>query len=111
MKTKLLLLSFCIALFTFSSCTKESDCGANISDESVSRLASEDGFTFMTSASRLMSTVDSCRIRMNEIAQIAYNNGVRSDFPANSMFVKEKYDAAGNVTGFDIKYRAPADPN
>jgi hypothetical protein len=47
-------------------------------------------------------------IKMNDIASNAIANGCKN-FPNNSLLVKEKHDASGAITGFDIMLRTSGD--
>ena len=94
------------ALFlTLFSCTTDEDHPAGISDASLSSMSGDDLV--------LVRTVDAggsvWNIKMNESAARAYASNLA--FPPNSMIVKEKLNADGAPSGYDIMYNAPADGN
>ena len=108
--TKKLYLFICViaGMAMMQSCTKEVETSASVSDQTLSRMSqSTNDFVYLTSA----ATMSSFRIRMNKTASEAYQKGERLNFPANSMFVKEKLNAAGQVSAYDIMYRSSADPH
>ncbi|MFN8166183.1 MAG: cytochrome P460 family protein [Bacteroidia bacterium] len=104
--TRKLTLFACLfaGMALMQSCTKETDSQATVSDQTLSRMASDNsGFTYMPA-----STMSTSKIKMNSIAAAARSTG---NYPSNSMIVKEKYDAQGTLTGYDIMYRSSADHN
>ena len=108
MKTKLLLLVIPFVSFMVS-CTKDSVDSANISDNALSAMAvSGSGFDVV----HLTRTTDNSewKIKMNDVASKAYAESCKN-FPVNSMIVKEKYDASGSLTGYDVMYKSPGDVN
>ena len=105
MKTKLLLLSIVFAAFT--SCTKDAAETTSISENSLSTLALSEGTILQHS---LVSGNESWNIKMNDVASQAYSKG-RKNYPLHSMLVKEKHNASGAITGFDIMYKVPGDNN
>lgn len=109
--TKKLYLFICViaGMAMMQSCTKEVESSASVSDQTLSRMSqSSNDFVYLASSA---STMSSFRVRMNSVAAKAYQNGERVNFPANSMFVKEKLGSDGQVTAYDIMYRSSADPH
>jgi hypothetical protein len=106
MKSNLLLLI--PALFiTLVSCTKDADESASISDASVNTMANSEDLVL----SRTTHTdAGDWQIKMNSVAAKAAAEGIKN-FPVNSMLVKEKHDANGNITGYAMMLKAPGDPN
>jgi hypothetical protein len=108
MKTKL-LLSVIALVSSMISCTKDDCDSANVSDNTISAMTTvSDGFDLIHSS----RTNDNSewKIKMNDVASKSFAEGSKN-FPNNSMIVKEKYDASGMLTGYDVKFKAPADVN
>jgi hypothetical protein len=102
------LLLFIVAGLAITSCTKEAENSASISDVTLASLATSGDFQFQRTVNRNENA--RWKIQMNDVSSKVYAEG-KSDYPANSMIVKEKYDASGVVSGYDIMYNAPGDPN
>lgn len=94
-------------LLTFSSCTKEAEDSACISDAALSSIASSEDLTLTRTT---YNDGSEWNIKMNSVAAKAYAEGIKN-FPVNSMIVKEKLDANGKVLSFAVMYNAPADAN
>ncbi len=105
MKTK--LLSIAIAIAAMTSCTKDAAENTGISESSLSTLALSEGSVLQRS---LVSGDQTWSIKTNEVASRAYSKG-KKDYPLHSMLVKEKHNASGAITGFDIMYKVPGDIN
>lgn len=107
MKTYHLLIV--AAAMAFTSCTKDADPEANISQNSLSSMAtSQEGFVMIRASNS--DNGGQWHIKMNDIAAKAYEEGC-TNFPPNSMIIKEKHDAQGNVTSYGVMYRSTADAN
>ncbi len=107
MKTKLLSFAITIAIAAMTSCTKDAAENTNISESSLSNLALSEGSVLQRS---LVSGDQTWNIKTNEVASKAYAKG-KKDYPLHSMLVKEKHNASGAITGFDIMYKVPGDIN
>ena len=91
-----------------TSCTKEAENSASISDVTLASIATSNDFQFQRSINRDENS--RWKIQMNDVASKVYAEG-RNDYPTNSIIVKEKHDASGAISGYDIMYNAPGDPN
>ena len=112
---KNLLTIFCMIslLEIMQSCTKETEenSSASISDETIARIAqSTTDLVYMTASAKSLQTSGSFRIKMNKAAANAFKNVAQTNYPNNSMLVREAIDEKGNVTGSDIMYKSKADP-
>lgn len=106
MKSTLLLIVPAFLLM-FTSCTKEADESASISDATLSTMASSEDLTL---ARTTYNDGSEWQIKMNSVAAKAYAEGIKN-FPVNSMIVKEKRDANGKVIRTAVMYNAPGDRN
>jgi len=108
MKTKLLLVVIAF-IATMASCTKDLTCENKISENGISSVAtSSDGNALTSSIINEDRTL--WNIKMNDVAANAKENGF-TEYPAHSMIIKEKHDADGNITGYDVMYKDPSDEN
>ncbi len=107
MKTKLLL---CITALVamMASCTKDLSCENKISENGISSVATSGDNAVMGNI--INDDQSSWNIRMNDVAADASTAGC-TEYPAHSMIIKEKHDANGNITGYDVMYKDPADEN
>jgi Cytochrome P460 len=105
MKTQLLL--FAIAFTAMTSCTKDAAENTSISESSLSTLALSEETILQRS---LFTGNETWNIKTNDVASNAYSKG-KKNFPLHAMLVKEKHDASGAITGFDIMYKVPGDSN
>lgn len=111
---KLLSLTTLAIIFLMASCTRESDETTTISDDaliSIVNQADQSEADVDASIARLKS--QNFRIRMNAIAKnsLSADGKMSVSYAVNSMLVKEYFNSNGDVTGYDVMYRAPADPN
>jgi len=98
------MIAACVSMV---SCTKDCDDDANISQNSLSSMAtSQEGFVMIRATKG--DNGGQWNIKMNDVAARAYAEGCRN-FPMNSMIVKEKRDAEGNVAGYGVMYRTSGD--
>ncbi len=102
-------LAFCLMM---ASCSRESDESASISDESLITVVKQSN-NDVAAASVSRMKKENFRIRMNDIARnsMAGKGEMAVTYATNSMLVKEYLDEQGKVTGYDVMYKAPADPN
>ncbi len=113
---KTLLSIFCMIslMGIMQSCTKENEeCSStSISDQTIAQMVmSSPDLVYMTASSKSMQTSGNFRIKMNTTAAAAFKNGGKSNYPNNSLLVREALDENGNVTGSDIMYKSKSDPN
>src|SRR5688500_13010041 len=106
MKTYLLLVLSAF-VFTFTSCTKDCEDTANISDTSLESVTHSEDFVLARTTHQ--DDGGEWKIKMNSVAAKAYAEGIKN-FPSSSMIVKEKY-VNGQMTGYAVMFRAPADKN
>ena len=106
MKTTLLVFYLCIV--GLISCTKDASEETNISNVALSSMATSSDDLVLIRTTRSKENTD-WKIKMNAVASKAYSEG--KNFPVNSMIIKEKYNASGKISGYDIMYKAPADKN
>lgn len=115
MKKNLLSIFCLISLMgIMQSCTKETEesSSTSISDQTIARMAqSSTDLICMTTSNKALQTSSSFRIKMNSAAAEAFRKGDQSNYPNNSLLVREAIDENGNVTGSDIMYRSKSDPN
>ena len=112
MKNSILSILCIISLAAvMQSCSKEAsdNTTASISDQSIARMANSGDMVSINSSDKTIQTMGgSFRIKMNSVAVKAYKNGT-SNYPNNSILVREALDANGNVTGSDIMFRSEND--
>ena len=95
------------------SCTKEieENSSASISDQTIARMAlSTTDLVSITASEKSLQTSGSFRIKTNKAAADAFKKGEQTNYPNNSMLVRQAIDEKGNVTGSDIMYKSKADP-
>lgn len=105
----LALLSIAVVMV---SCSRESDEATALSDDALISVVHQTDVADVTSSIARM-TKQNFRIRMNAIAKnsLSAEGNMSVSYAVNSMLVKEYFDHRGVVTGYDVMYRAPADPN
>lgn len=110
---KLYSLTILSIALVMGSCSRESDEATSISDAALisSVQTSTDVIDVNSSVVRMKS--QDFRIRMNAIAKnsLSVDGEMSVTYAVNSMLVKEYIDKDGAVTGYDVMYKAPADPN
>jgi hypothetical protein len=109
---KLYTLSTLAVCLLMASCTRESNETTSISDESLIKVVKQSN-NEEAGATVLRMKKQDFRIRMNDIARnsMAGQGEMAVTYASNSMLVKEYLDEQGRVTGYDVMYKAPADPN
>ncbi len=111
MKKLYTLLTLSIAILMVS-CSRESDESTALSDEALISIVHQTDVSDVISSVARMKSQD-FRIRMNSIAKnsLTSEGNMAVTYAVNSMLVKEYINIEGAVTGYDVMYRAPADPN
>lgn len=109
---KLYTLALLSITFVMVSCSRESDDSAALSDNAMITLVDQTDVTEIGSSVARMKAQD-FRIRMNAIAKksLSAEGSMSVTYSVNSMLVKEYINREGAVTGYDVMYKAPADPN
>ena len=92
---------------TMVSCTKDTNDDTTMSTASLSSMSTSSDLSVVRVKN---SDNGKWNIKMNAIASAAYAKSC-SNFPLNSLIVKEKLDAAGNMTGYATMFRTSGDPN
>ncbi|MBP6335939.1 MAG: hypothetical protein KA444_10760 [Bacteroidia bacterium] len=98
--------------FLMVSCSRESDESTALSNEALVSLIKQTEATDVDAAvSRI--NAQNFRLRMNSIAKnsLAGHGDMAVSYAMNSMLVKEYLNNDGEVTGYDVMYHSPADPN
>lgn len=109
---KLATLSLLSIALLMVSCSREADEATSLSDEALISMVKQTEAIDVSSSVVRMKAQD-FRIKMNAIAQntLSANGKMSVTYAVNSMLVKEYFDHNGLVTGYDVMYKAPADPN
>ncbi len=109
---KLYSLAVLATALVLASCSRESDESTALSDDAlISIVKQTDVLDVGVSIARMKS--QDFRIRMNAIAKnsLSAEGNMSVTYAVNSMLVKEYLNTKGEVTGYDVMYKAPSDPN
>lgn len=109
---KLYTLAILATALVLASCSRESDESTALSDEALISVVNQTEVLDVGVSIARMKSQD-FRIRMNAIAKnsLSAEGNMSVTYAVNSMLVKEYLNTKGEVTGYDVMYKAPADPN
>jgi len=109
---KLYTLIVLATALILTSCSRESDESTALSDEALITVVKQTDVLDVGSSIARMKSQD-FRIRMNAVAKnsLSAEGNMSVTYAVNSMLVKEYLNSKGDVTGYDVMYKAPADPN
>ncbi len=110
---KLYSLAILSVALVMVSCSRESDEATTISDAALISSVQNTTDVIDVNSSVVRMKSQDFRIRMNAIAKnsLSAEGEMSVTYAVNSMLVKEYINKDGAVTGYDVMYKAPADPN